>query len=166
MMKCIKLMFFYFYFLFFPVSLKLFSVDVDVVCNCCQRCVPKIHSLCRSSSGRVQFTHWEVKGKWTPVSETRGKNEEEEGKKEAHHIIILSWRPTKISGFKTCFSEIFFCLFCFSGGKKTKQCVPLEWCCFFLCFLLKTPVWSPHCTKSLCHYLCYLILACLGMPCS
>lgn len=113
--------FLFLFFVFFRFHWSFFSVDVDVVCNCCQRCVPKIHSLCRSSSGRVQFTHWEVKGKWTPVSEIRGKNEEEEGKKEAHHIIILSWRPTKISGFKTCFSEIFFCLFCFSGGKKTNS---------------------------------------------
>lgn len=57
---------------------------------------------------------------------TRRRWREEE---EAHHVVILSWRPTKMSGFKRFFFP------------------PPEWCCCCFLLLLETPVWSPHCTK-------------------
>lgn len=105
---------------FFPVLSKLLSVDVDVVWNRCQRCVPEIHSLCRSSSGRVPFTHWAVKREVN--SEIR---EEAGGRKEAHPVLLLSWRPTKTSGLKRVSPKYFLV---FSGGEiKTTKRVCSTW---------------------------------------
>lgn len=113
---------FYFYFLFFfrfhwsffLLMLMLCVTAANAVCLKYTRSVAPLLAVYSSHTGK-----W--KGSELLFQKQEARTRRKRGKKEAHHIIILSWRPTKISGFKTCFSEIFLCLFCFSGGKKTNS---------------------------------------------